>query len=549
MMKVIIIGGVAGGASTAARLRRLDEKAEIILFERGEHISYANCGLPYYIGGVITDEDELLLQTPESFFNRFRVQVRVQEEVISIEKDNKVVRVRRKSDGSEYEESYDKLVLSPGAEPFVPPMEGTQLPRVFTVRNVNDALTIRKLVEAQMYQRAVVIGGGFIGLELCENLSEVGIHVTVVEAAPQIIAPYDAEMAYMIQERMEKAGIEFYLDMQAVGIREKDDTYSVQLKNGEQLFCDFVIMAIGVRPESCLAKEAGISVNQKGSIVTDSSMKTSDEDIYAIGDAAEVYNPVSDSRGMIALAGPANKQGRIVADNLVGRKSTYSGAIGSSVIKMFDLTAACTGVNERTLKQAGVDYRRIYLLPMAHAGYYPNATQLIMKLLFAPDGRVLGAQCIGSEGVEKRIDVIATTIHFGGTVQDLTELDLCYAPPYSSAKDPVNFAGYIASNVLDGTVKMGDWEELESLNLDQTVLLDVRTEEEWEEAHLSNAVHIPVDELRERLEELPKEKEILVYCQVGIRGYIACRILMQNGFNARNLSGGYGLLENIGKAK
>lgn len=298
-----------------------------------------------------------------------------------------------------------------------------------------------------------------------------------------------------------------------------------------------------------MAKDAGISVNQRGSIVTDCSMKTSDEDIYAIGDAAEVYNPVSDSRGIIALAGPANKQGRIVADNLVGRKSNYSGAIGSSVIKMFDLTAACTGVNERTLKQAGVDYRRIYLLPMAHAGYYPNATQLTMKLLFAPDGKVLGAQCIGSEGVEKRIDVIATTIHFGGTVQDLTELDLCYAPPYSSAKDPVNFAGYIASNVLDGTVKMGDWEELESLNLDQTVLLDVRTEEEWEEAHLSNAVHIPVDELRERLEELPKEKEILVYCQVGIRGYIACRILMQNGFNARNLSGGYGLLENIGKAK
>lgn len=547
-MKVIIVGGVAGGASAAARLRRLDETAEILLFEKGNHISYANCGLPYYIGGVIPDEEDLLLQTPESFFRRFRVQVRLREEVVAIDREKRTVRVRRALDGSQYEESYDKLILSPGAQPFVPPMEGARLPRVFTLRSVDDARQLREMAQARKYTRCVVIGGGFIGLETCENLRKCGLALTVVEAAPQILAPYDGEMAYIIQRRMEENGVRFFLNAQAAAIREEGADYTVHLADGTALSCDFVLFAIGVRPESGLARDAGLATSPRGSILSDNHLRTEDENIYAIGDAAEVRQPVTGGRGMVALAGPANKQGRIAADNLAGRKTAYRGAIGSSVIQIFDLTAACTGANERSLKQAGIPYRKAYLLPMSHAGYYPNATQLKMKLLFSPEGKLLGAQCIGFEGVEKRIDVIATAIHFGGTVQDLTELDLCYAPPYASAKDPVNFAGYIAANELDGTVTLGHWDELPGLDPGQTALLDVRTAEEFEEGHLPGALHIPVDELRERLGELPEGKELFVYCQVGIRGYIACRILTQNGYRARNLSGGYGLLCAIGKA-
>ncbi|WP_434310909.1 FAD-dependent oxidoreductase [Hominifimenecus sp. rT4P-3] len=547
-MKVVIVGGVAGGASAAARLRRLDEQAEIIMLEKGEHISYANCGLPYHIGGVIVDEDELLLQTPESFYQRFRVQVRVRHEVISIQKEAKTVRVRNLADGTEYEETYDKLILSPGAEPFVPPMEGAALPRVFTLRNVADMRRIRQAVDHQACQKAVVIGGGFIGLELCENLAERGIQVSVVEAAPQILAPYDAEMARILQTRMEEAGICFYLNAQARAIREGENGYLVELPEQKVLECDFVVLAIGVRPDSGLAKTAGLDLNARGGIQTNEYMETSERDIYAVGDAIEIKNAVLKSKGMTPLAGPANKQGRLAAGNLVGARETYPGTVGSSVIKIFDLTAACTGANEKMLQAAGISYEKVYLMPLSHAGYYPGATSLALKLLFDLNGKVLGAQCVGESGVEKRIDVIASVLHFGGNVKDLTQLDLCYAPPYSSAKDPVNFAGYVAENVLGGLSPIWHWHELPKLDEQEITLLDVRTEEEYGEGHLRHSVNIPVDELRERIGELDREKPIYLYCQVGIRGYIAQRILMQNGYTVWNLSGGYGFLSKIGVA-
>lgn len=548
-MKVLIVGGVAGGASAAARLRRLNEQAEIILFERGEHISYANCGLPYYIGGLIPEEEDLLLQTPEFFQSRFRVEVRIRQEVIAICPAEKRVRVRDCVRGEEYEETFDKLILSPGAKPVIPNIPGKTLPHVYVLRDVKDAVRIREQLKQTKSRKAVVIGGGFIGVEVSENLTHQGIQVTIVDLAPQILAPYDAEMSWFIQHKMEEAGIQFSLGTQPQKIEEQNGSCRVFLQNGQVLESDFVVFAIGVRPESQLADSAGIARNAKGGIAVNALLETSQKDIFAVGDVAEIANPVLSSKYMVPLAGPANRQGRIVAGNVLGRKETYEGALGSSVVKVFDWTAACTGVNERTLQVQKKPYEKIYLQPYDHATYYPDSSQMVLKLLFAPDGKILGVQCVGEKGVDKRVDVIAAVMGMGGTVKDLTRLNLCYAPPYASAKDPVNFAGYVAENVLEGLMQVKHWHDLASMDWEREVLLDVRTEEEFQAGHLEKSVNIPVDELRERIGEIPKDKEIVVYCQVGIRGYLAQRILSQNGYNAFNLSGGYGLLEKIGIIK
>ncbi len=550
-MKVLIIGGVAGGASCAARLRRLDEDAHIVLLEEGGHVSYANCGLPYYIGGVIEEEEELLLQTPESFYRRFRVDVRVRNKAEKISPETKTVTVRNLEDGSCYEESYDKLVLSPGAAPFRIPVNPKAASRVFTLRRVEDCRKIRDMVTAGKYRSAVVIGGGFIGLEVCENLQKEGIDVSVVEAMPQILPPFDEEIAEILHGCLRDHGTALYLNSKMEDISPSETGGCVvSLSGGKQLFCDFVVMAVGVRPDTALCREAGMELTDRGSILTDENFLTSLPDVYAIGDAVITKNRLTGMPGMTALAGPANKQGRLVADILCGRKTIpYPGVLGSFVIRLFDRTAAATGINERTCRQAGLDYAKIYLLPYDHATYYPGAEQMVMKVLFEKKtGKLLGMQCTGLSGVEKRVDVFAAALHFGGTVQDLEELDLCYAPPYSSAKDPVNFAGFVGDNLMQGISRFWYWDQMPERGGENEVLLDVRTPEEYEDGHLEGAVNIPVDELRERISELPKDKEIYLYCQVGIRGNVAQRILTQKGYSAWNLSGGYGLMSRIGKA-
>jgi len=544
-MKIVIVGGVAGGASAAARIRRLDEKAEIILLERGEAVSYANCGLPYYIGGIIENSEELFLQTPESFWRRFRVQVRIRNEVVRINREDQTVTVRKVDTGEKYEESYDKLVLSPGGEAFVPPVDGAKLPGVYTLRTVEDTLAIRELAKEKAHQRVVVIGGGFIGLEVAENLRMEGLEVTIIEGADQIFPPFDKEMAAIAQKEIEKEGIRVVLDSMLKRISQVETGYEVETASGEKFRCDFVIMAIGIRPESHLAVEAGLEVNDKGGIVVDRFMRTCDENIYAAGDAVEVLHLISGRKGMLPLAGPANKQGRLIAANLSGNnKEGFAGVIGSSVVKLFGLTAACTGLNEKSLIAFKMPYEKIYLSPPHHAGYYPGGEAITIKLLFSPDGRVLGSQCIGREGVEKRVDVIATVIKMKGNVSDLAELELCYAPPYSSAKDPVNYAGFIAENVLTKRSRIKHWEDLAKRDPASAILIDVRTAEEYQEGHLSGSINIPVDELRERMTEIPEDKDLWIYCQVGLRGYIAQRILMQaRQQKVFNLSGGYRLLQ------
>lgn len=547
-MKIVIVGGVAGGASVAARARRLDESAEIILFERGEYVSYANCGLPYYIGGVIEDRDELFLQTPQSLYKRFRIDVRVREEVVSVDKKAHQVKVRKLQTGEEYTESYDKLVLSPGAEPFVPDGIDASLQGVYTLRSVNDTLKIKELVDGAAGKKAVVVGGGFIGLEMAENLKAKGVEVTIIEAADQLFPPFDKEMAGMVKHEFEKNGVKIMLNSPIKGVTKEGDAYQVSCTNGTTLSCDFVILAIGVRPDAHLAADAGIALNARGAIVTNEMLLTDDPDVYAAGDAIETLNLVSGERVNLPLAGPANKQGRLIAANITGEEKTeFKGIIGSSVVKIFSQTMACTGLNEKTLKRLGTPYEKIYCSPSSHAGYYPGGSQLTIKLFFAPDGKVLGCQIAGTEGVEKRIDVIATAIKFGATVSDLAELELCYAPPYSSAKDPVNYAGFIAENALTGRGPVKHWDMLDARDPETSVLLDVRTPGEYAKGALPDSVNIPVDELRERLSELPKDKEIWVYCQVGLRGYIGQRILMQSGFDkVYNVSGGYRLMKVCG---
>lgn len=540
-LKVLVVGGVAGGASAAARLRRLDENAEIILFEKGEHISFANCGLPYYIGNVITEKDKLLVQTPEKMHERFNIDVRINSEVIQIVPKQKIVKVYNHAEKTTYTESYDKLVLSPGAEPVRPPIPGIESERIFTLRNIPDTYRIKDYVDNIKPKRAVVVGAGFIGLEVAENLHAKGVKVTVVELADHVIGPLDYEMAAFVHQHMKSKDVEFYLNDAVKAFSDSSQSINVELSSGRSLKADMVIFGIGVRPETKLAADAGLKIGKTGGIFTDEYMRTSDPDIYAVGDAVEVTDFISGDSALIPLAGPANKQGRIAADNIAGRNEKYEGTQGTSIVKVFDITVAITGNNERLLKKKGIDYGKSFTHSPSHAGYYPGAIPMSIKLLYSNnDGRILGCQIVGYEGVDKRIDVIATAIRAGMTVYDLEKLELAYAPPYSSAKDPVNMAGFTAANVLKGDMKVIHWDEIQTLDRNQSILIDVRTPLEFGIGAIEGAVNIPLDDLRSRINEIPANKEIIIYCQVGLRGYIAARILMQNGYqNVRNLSGGY----------
>lgn len=540
-MKVVIVGGVAGGATAAARIRRLDEKAEITVFEKSGFISYANCGLPYYIGDVITDKEELTLQTPESFYNRFNVNVKVHHEVTAVHPNRKTVEVKNLETGEVFEEKYDKLLLSPGAKPIKPLFKGIDSDKLFTLRTVEDTLKIKEYVVKNKPKSAVVAGGGFIGLETAENLRELGVDVTIVQLLPQLMAPFDSDMASFIHSEVRKHGVKLALGRKVEDIYDENEKIVVALENDEPLTADMVVLAIGVAPDTSLAESAGLQLGVKNSIVVNDRMETSCPDIYAVGDAVQVKHFVSNEDTLISLAGPANKQGRIAADNICGKDSRFGGSQGSSVIKVFDLTAASTGINERTAKTLGIDCDNVVLSPMSHAGYYPDGRVMTMKVLFEKGTyRLLGAQIIGAQGVDKRIDVIATAIRAKMKATDLKELDLAYAPPYSSAKDPVNMAGYIIDNIANGVVKQWHIEDADLLPRDGSVtLLDTRTAAEYAQGHIDGFINIPVDELRQRLEELDSAKPVYVICQSGLRSYIASRILTGNGFDCYNFAGGF----------
>ncbi|MEF9940548.1 MAG: FAD-dependent oxidoreductase [Clostridium sp.] len=550
-MKVLIIGGVAGGASAAARLRRLDETAEIIVLERSRFVSYANCGLPYYVGGIIEDKEALTLQTPKSFHDRFRIDVRVRQEAVKIDPERKIVTIKDLEQDKEYEETYDKLILSPGARPVRLPLPGVDLDRVFVLRTVEDTLAMRTFLTEQKPQKAAVVGGGFIGLELAENLVHQGVEVTIVEALGQVMAPLDYDMACEVHSYLRSKGIKLLLNTGVIGFADRDENgikkIDVQLKEKEAITVDLVISAVGVSPDTGLAKDAGLKLGIKNSIVVNDKMETSVPDIYAVGDAVQVEHFVTKQDALISLAGPANKQGRIVADNIAGRDSRYKGSQGSSVIKLFDMTVGTTGINEKMAVAAGISYDKVYLHPASHATYYPGASNLSMKVLFTPkEGMILGAQIVGADGVDKRIDVLASAIRTGMTADDLAELELSYAPPYSSAKDPVNMVGFVIGNILNGDEKMFFWYEVaEAAKRPDILLLDIRTEEEYAEGHYQGAVNIPLDELRDRYHEIDQSKKIYVNCQVGLRGHIGCRILSQYGFDCYNLSGGYRFYQTV----
>ncbi|WP_010245420.1 CoA-disulfide reductase [Acetivibrio cellulolyticus] len=538
--KVVIVGGVAGGASAAARLRRLNEDAEIILFEKGEFISFANCGLPYYIGEVIREKDKLVVQTPEKMKERFNIDVRINSEVTKVIPDKKTVEVYNRAEDKIYTETYDKLILSPGAEPVKPPLPGIDSTRVFTLRNIPDTYRIKDYVDLMKPKRAVVVGAGFIGLEVAENLHARGVKVTVVELADHVIGPLDYDMAAIVHQHMKTKDVELYLKDGVKALTHTNTGTVVELSSGRSLKADMVIMGIGVKPESKLAVEAGLKLGKTGGILVDENMLTSNPDIYAVGDAIEVKDYISGSPALIPLAGPANKQGRIAANNICGIEEKYEGTQGTSIVKVFDITVALTGNNEKILQRNNMEYEKSFTHSASHAGYYPGAIPMSIKLVFdKKNGKVLGAQIIGYEGVDKRIDVIATAIRAGMTVYDLEKLELAYAPPYSSAKDPVNIAGFTASNILKGDSEIFHWDEVSSLDSSKALLVDVRSEMEFSLGTIEGAVNIPVDDLRTRLNELPKDKEILIFCQVGLRGYVAYRILKQKGFRVRNLSGGY----------
>lgn len=544
-MKVLIVGGVAGGASAAARLRRLDEHAEIIMFERGEYISFANCGLPYYIGGEIKSKEALTLQTPQSFRARFNVDVRVNSEVISIDRGAKTVRVKNTRTGETGTESYDKLILAPGAEPVMPPI-AKKSGRVFTLRNIPDTYKVKDFIDMHKPRSAVVVGGGFIGIETAENLHMAGLDVTVVEMADQVIAPLDYDMACDVHRHIAQKGVKLILSEAVKAVNEDETGLDVTLGSGV-MRADMLIMAVGVRPESGIAKEAGLAVGERGGIIVDEYMRTSDENIYAVGDAVEVTDFVTGQRGMVPLAGPANKQGRIAADNICGLGSKYNGTQGSAILKVFDMTVASTGVNEKIANRLGLDYDKSFTYSASHASYYPGAVNMSIKVLFEKEtGKILGAQVVGFEGADKRCDVFATAIRAGMTAYDLAKLELCYAPPYSSAKDPVNMAGFVIENLLTGKVKNFHWHDVAALPRDGSVtLLDVRTVMEYENGRIDGFVNIPLDNLRERMHELDKSKKVYVTCQVGLRGYVAARILTQHGFDTYNLSGGYRLYNSV----
>ena len=548
-MKVVIVGGVAGGATAAARIRRLDEGAQIVVFERSGYVSYANCGLPYYIGGVITDPEELTLQTPESFWQRFRVDMRVRHEVTAIHPEKKAVTVRNLDTGTEFEERYDKLLLSPGARPTQPPLPGVACDRLFTLRTVEDTFRIREFVTGQRPRSAILAGGGFIGLELAENLRELGLEVTIVQRPRHLLSQLDPEMAAFLHAELRKHGVRLMLGHSVEGFAPAEGGVEVLLKDEAPLRADMVVLAIGVTPDTALAKSAGLELGVKGSIVVNERMETSLPDIYAVGDAVQVRHAVSGLPAHIALAGPANKQGRIAADNICGGDSRYPGSQGSCVLKLFALTAAATGLTETAARQAGIGCDKVYLAPASHAGYYPGGQIMTMKVLFEQGTfRLLGAQIVGGEGVDKRIDVLSAAIHAGLSARELESLDLAYAPPYSSAKDPVNMAGFMVDNLADGRLKQFFWDEVDALPRDGSItLLDTRTPGEYARGHIDGFVNLPLDELRERLEEIPRDRPVYVHCQTGLRSYVACRILAQHGYDCYNLSGGYRLYAAVAK--
>lgn len=542
MKKILIVGGVAGGASAAARSRRLSEDAQIIMFERGSYVSFANCGLPYHIGGDIQDRSKLLLQTPESFLARFNVDVRVMNEVVRINRQDKTVTVKNLVDGTEYHESYDFLLLSPGAAPIVPPISGIDNPLTHSLRNIPDMDKIIATLKNHDIKHATVVGGGFIGLEMMEAFHQLNIETSLIEMADQVMTPVDREMAGFVHEEIRNKGIDLKLGvaLEAIEYSETEQNLTLSLNNGDNLKTDILIMAIGVRPETTLAQEAGLQLGELGGIYTNESMQTSDPSIYAVGDAVEEKDFVTGNQTLVPLAGPANRQGRMAADNMLGRSETYQGTQGTAICKVFDLAVASTGKNEKQLKAASTNYEKVYVHTASHASYYPGAETVSFKMLFDPQtGKILGAQAVGKDGVDKRIDVMAVAQRAGMTVEQLQHLELTYAPPFGSAKDVINQAAFVANNIIEGDATPIHYDEMDSLTEEQ-VLLDVRNPGELESVgFIKDAINIPVDQLRQRMDELPKDKEIVIYCQVGLRGNVAYRQLVNNGFKARNLIGGY----------
>jgi len=541
-MKTIIIGGVAGGATAAARLRRLDEKAEIIILERGEYVSFANCGLPYYIGGVITDREDLTLQTPQSFKARFNIDVRVLNEAVRINPDTKTVTIKNLRTGETYEETYDNLILSMGAEPIRPNIDGADGSNVFTLRNIPDTLKIKNYIDTAKPRSAMVIGGGYIGVEMAENLAEAGLKVDIVELADHLIAPLDFDMAADVHRYIKSKGIDLHLNNGVKAIN--GNTFILQ--NGE-ITADMIILSVGVRPETAIAKDCGIELNGRGSIIVNNKMQTNIPDIYAVGDAVEVEDFITKKPAFIPLAGPANKQGRIAADNIAGYESVYTGTQGSAVLKLFDMTVATTGLNEKAAAAAGIDYDKTYTYSASHATYYPGAAQMSVKALWDKKTlKIIGAQIVGFDGVDKRMDVLATAIRFGAKITDLTTLELCYAPPFGSAKDPVNMLGFVAENIVSGKLKQFFWHDVENLPRDGSVfLLDTRTPFEVMQGKIDGFVNIPLDSLRQRINEIPKDRPVYVHCHSGLRSYLACRILTGNGYDCYNLAGGWRLYESV----
>ncbi|MBE6066373.1 MAG: hypothetical protein E7211_01560 [Clostridium lundense] len=542
--KVLIVGGVAGGASAAARLRRLDEEAEIIMFEKGEYISFANCGLPYHVGETIKEREKLIVQTPEAMSARFNMDIRTESEVVEVDVKNKKVKVNGKNKG-EYEETYDYLILSPGAKPLKPPIEGIDNERIFTLRNIPDTDKIKGYVDNSNIKNAVVIGGGYIGVEMAENLTHRGVKTVLVEAAPHILAPFDSEMVAYAEKELQENGVGLVLGDGVKSFMKEGGRTSVVLSSGKALKADMVVLSIGVSPDTGFLKNSGIELGPKGHIIVNDNMETNIKNVYAVGDAVEIVDFINKNKAAIALAGPANKQGRIAADNISGIKSTFKGTQGTAIIKVFDLTAASTGNNERTLQKYNMPYKVVYVHPQSHASYYPGAIPMSIKLIFNDEGRILGAQACGYDGVDKRIDDIATAIRLNGTIYDLAELELAYAPPYSSAKDPVNMAGFVAENVLTGKVEMVSPFDVDNRDKNNVTLVDVSSTIEFNSGSIEDSINLPVDTIRENLDKLDRNKEIWLYCRVGLRGYIAARILKAHGFNAKDIAGGYKTYEMI----
>lgn len=544
--KVIIVGGVAAGASAAARLRRLDEEAEIIIFERGEYVSFANCGLPYYAGGVIENRRNLLVQTPKSLHQRFNIDVRVLNEVVRLIPEKKQVEVRDLIEDKIYQESYDFLILCPGASPVIPDIAGINSSNVFTLRNLPDSDLIKEYVNMHKPTSAAVVGAGFIGLEIAEMLKLNGIKVSIVEAAPQVMGVLDYEMAALVEDYLINQGMELYLADRLVSVAGESQVEELVLASGKRIAADLLVLGIGVKPESGLAREAGLAIGSTGGILVDEYLCTSDPNIYAAGDAVQIKDIVSGEDYLLPMASPANRQGWLIANNIAGRPISYTGAQGTAIVKIFEMAAACTGRNEKALHRLGIDYKACHIYPASHATYYPGASELAVKILFTPDeGKLLGAQVVGFEGVDKRIDVLATAIRAGMSVFELQELELAYAPPFSSAKDPVNLAGYTAGNIVNGDIRVTYWEEVATRLDSGAYLLDVRTPMEYNAGAVPGAVNIPIDSLRDNLDKIPVDHEVLVYCRTGLRSYIACRLLCQHGCRAINIDGGYKLFKQV----